>query len=81
MSHNIARHLIGHLAGKPKDYRPLLYRWRGGMRSHSFATVLAAVGSRVTVLAGRYKTYQAHVIRELDASPRTAGVTPRKRRR
>ncbi len=70
VSLNIARHLAGHLADKPKDYRPLLYCWRGGMRSNSFATVLAAVGWRVTVLAGGYKTYRAHVIRELDAVPR-----------
>lgn len=40
------------------------------MRSHSFATVLAAVGWRMTVLAGGYKTYRAHVVRELDAVPR-----------
>jgi tRNA 2-selenouridine synthase len=70
VSRNIAGHLAGRLADKPKDYRPFLYCWRGGMRSNSFATVLAAVGWRVTVLAGGYKTYRAHVVRELDAVPR-----------
>jgi tRNA 2-selenouridine synthase len=70
VSQNIARHLAGHLADKGKDYRPLLYCWRGGMRSRSFATVLAATGWRVTVLAGGYKTYRAHVARQLDAVPR-----------
>lgn len=70
VSQNIAQHLAGHLADRRKDYRPLLYCWHGEMRSHSFATVLAAVGWRVTVLAGGYKTYRAHVVRELDAVPR-----------
>jgi HEAT repeat protein/rhodanese-related sulfurtransferase len=59
VSRNIARHLAGHLADKGKDYRPLVYCWRGGMRSHGFATVLAAIGWGVTVLAGGYKTYRA----------------------
>jgi tRNA 2-selenouridine synthase len=68
-SSNIAGHLREHFAAKGKDYRPFLYCWRGGQRSAAFATVLAQVGWRVTVLTGGYKTYRAHVRRELEAQP------------
>ncbi len=71
VARNIGLHLATHFADRPRDYRPLVYCWRGGQRSASFATVLAAVGWRVTVLKGGYKTYRAHVLSELDAqSPR-----------
>lgn len=69
VSENIARHLRNHFADKPKGYRPFLYCWRGGQRSASLALVLAQVGWRVTVLSGGYRTYRAHVLRELDAVP------------
>ena len=69
VSANIARHLAAHFAAKGRDYRPLVYCWRGGQRSASLATVLAAVGWRVTVLRGGYKTYRAHVRGRLDAAP------------
>lgn len=69
VSVNIARHLREHFAEKWKDYRPLVYCWRGGQRSASLATVLAQVGWRVMVLRGGYKTYRAHVIREMEALP------------
>jgi tRNA 2-selenouridine synthase len=69
VSVNIAHHLRHHLADKGKDYRPLIYCWRGGQRSASMATVLTQVGWRVTVLRGGYKTYRTHVRRELQALP------------
>src|SRR5436190_6879021 len=56
VARNIARHLDGPLRDAPKDFRPLVYCWRGGMRSAAMATVLAQVGWRVTVLRGGYKT-------------------------
>ena len=69
ISANIARFLATHLADKPKAYRPLVYCWRGGMRSGSFCHVLAQIGWRVTVLEGGYKTYRERVRTELDAAP------------
>ena len=69
VSVNIARHLREHFADKGKEYRPLVYCWRGGQRSASLATVLAQVGWRVTVLQGGYKTYRGHVRRELELLP------------
>ena len=66
VSQNIGRHLQAHFADKAKDYRPLVYCWRGGQRSASIATVLSQIGWRVTVLQGGYKTYRAHVQRHAD---------------
>jgi tRNA 2-selenouridine synthase len=69
VSANIGRHLRDTFTDKERDYKPLIYCWRGGQRSASLATVLAHVGWRVTVLRGGYKTYRAHVRRELDRLP------------
>ncbi len=70
VSSNIGRHLREYFAGKSKEYRPLVYCWRGGQRSASLATVLSQVGWRVALLRGGYKTYRRHVRRELEALPR-----------
>lgn len=62
VSANIARHLETHFAGKGRDYRPLLYCWRGGQRSGSLALVLGEIGWETAVLAGGYKAYRARVV-------------------
>jgi tRNA 2-selenouridine synthase len=69
VSRNVARHLDDHFAARPKEYRPLLYCWRGGQRSGSFALVLSQVGFRVGVLAGGYKTYRGEVMDGLRERP------------
>jgi tRNA 2-selenouridine synthase len=33
VARNIARHIETSFAGKPKNWRPLIYCWRGGQRS------------------------------------------------
>ena len=35
ISRNVARYLEGELQDRPRDWAPLLYCWRGGMRSGS----------------------------------------------
>ncbi len=62
VSRNVARHLDEHFADKPKEYRPLVYCWRGGQRSGSFAIILSQIGFRATVLSGGYKTYRGQVM-------------------
>ena len=62
VSRNIAGHLNETLSHKPSDYRPLIYCWRGGMRSGSMATILKEVGWRVSVLDGGYKTWRRAVV-------------------
>jgi tRNA 2-selenouridine synthase len=44
VARNIAQHLETALADKPKSWRPLVYCWRGGMRSNAMATILSSVG-------------------------------------
>lgn len=68
VARNAAHHLQTTLSDKPKRFRPLVYCWRGGMRSNSMATILAAVGWPVAVLEGGYQTWRRAVIAGIDAA-------------
>lgn len=70
VSRNIARHIDDHFVAKGKDYRPLVYCWRGGQRSGSLATILTQIGFRVSVLHGGYKTYRGEVMDGLRDLPK-----------
>ncbi|WP_308918330.1 tRNA 2-selenouridine(34) synthase MnmH [Jannaschia sp. LMIT008] len=61
VSRNAACHLEGPLADRDGSWRPLIYCWRGGQRSGSFATILSQVGWRVEVLDGGYRSYRRAV--------------------
>ena len=65
VAQNVARHLQGPLAGKSGGWRPLVYCWRGGQRSGSFALILSQVGWRVETVAGGYKAWRGLVVRAL----------------
>lgn len=69
VSRNIARHLETALSDKPRNYRPLVYCWRGGNRSGAFATVLRAIGWHAAQLEGGYKAFRRHVIAQLETLP------------
>lgn len=69
VSRNIARHIDEHVIGLGRDWRPLVYCWRGGQRSGSFSIVLAQIGFRVKQLQGGYKAWRALVREELDHLP------------
>src|SRR3989338_4332761 len=56
---NASRHLQGPLADKPGGWRPVVYCWRGGQRSGSFASILSQIGWRVELIAGGYKAWRA----------------------
>ncbi|WP_055664114.1 tRNA 2-selenouridine(34) synthase MnmH, partial [Jannaschia seosinensis] len=58
VSRNAAAHLEGPLADRDGGWRPLVYCWRGGQRSGSFASILEQIGWRVGVLEGGYKAYR-----------------------
>ncbi|WP_444460317.1 tRNA 2-selenouridine(34) synthase MnmH [Rhodobacter capsulatus] len=62
---NVAAHLEGPLADKTGGWRPLVYCWRGGQRSGSFATILRAVGWRTELLEGGYKSWRRLVLETL----------------
>lgn len=67
VSRNIARHLETALADKPKQFRPLVYCWRGGMRSQSMALVLASVGWKPMLIEGGYRTWRRQVVEAQEA--------------
>lgn len=69
VARNAADHLLGPLADKPGGWRPLVYCWRGGQRSGSFATILAQIGWRVETIAGGYKAWRALVVRAIYDTP------------
>ncbi|MDB5792867.1 MAG: tRNA 2-selenouridine synthase [Massilia sp.] len=69
VAHNIARHLETQFADKPRDWKPLVYCWRGGNRSGALAHILAKVGWPAIQLDGGYKAYRAHVSSALDDPP------------
>lgn len=66
---NVSRHLLEKLADKPGGWRPLVYCWRGGQRSGSFALILQQVGWRVEIIAGGYKAWRALVVKALYDTP------------
>lgn len=61
VARNVADHLAGPLADMEGSWRPLLYCWRGGQRSNSFASILSQIGWRTEVIKGGYQTYRRHV--------------------
>jgi tRNA 2-selenouridine synthase len=69
VARNAARHLEEVLIDRPGGWRPLVYCWRGGQRSGSFATILSQVGWRAETLAGGYKTYRSLVVKALYDTP------------
>lgn len=66
VSANLARHLQETFADKPANWKPLVYCWRGGLRSGSMVTWLRLVGWDAQQLANGYKSYRAHVIELID---------------
>lgn len=73
VARNIAAHVERELALTKRDWRPLVYCWRGGQRSGALATVLDHIGFQVQVLEGGYREFRRAVIGQLDTLP--AGLT------
>lgn len=69
VARNAAAHLEGPLADKPGGWQPLVYCWRGGQRSGSFASILSQIGWRVETVAGGYKSYRSLVVQALYDAP------------
>lgn len=64
---NIAAHIERELLDTPKSWQPLVYCWRGGNRSGALATILGAIGFKVTLVEGGYKAYRTAVLADLPA--------------
>jgi len=65
---NLARHLDGYFGDKPASWKPLIYCWRGGLRSGSMVTWMRLVGWKAEQLTGGYKSFRRHVIDQIDAA-------------
>ena len=66
---NIAAHIEALFADKPRDWRPLVYCWRGGGRSGSMVHVLRQVGWDAQRLEGGYKAFRRQVVADLEVLP------------
>lgn len=69
VARNIAALIEGRFADMPREWRPLVYCWRGGSRSGSLTTVMQQIGWRVRRLEGGYKAYRHAVLAELAQRP------------
>ncbi len=69
IARNIAHHLENFFDDRPKQWKPLVYCWRGGQRSGAMAHILAQVGWSTGRLEGGYKTYRRHVMAEIETLP------------
>ena len=69
VARNAAQHIEGPLADHPGGWRPLIYCWRGGQRSGSFASILAQIGWRAETLDGGYRSYRRLVVQTLYDNP------------
>jgi tRNA 2-selenouridine synthase len=71
IARNIAHHLDNQFSDRPKQWKPLVYCWRGGQRSGAMAHILAQVGWSTGRLEGGYKTYRRQVMADIETLPDT----------
>ena len=68
ITRNIHQHLATTLAEKAYSFAPLIYCWRGNLRSHSMALIFRSIGWRGRVLEGGYKAWRRFLIYNLEPS-------------
>jgi tRNA 2-selenouridine synthase len=69
VARNIARYVAEQFQQHPKQWRPLIYCWRGGQRSGAFTHILREIGWAAQRLEGGYKSWRHHVIEALHTIP------------
>jgi len=69
VARNIAAHLETTFADRPRNWRPLIYCWRGGKRSASMTTWFNMIGWRARQLDGGYKSYRHKIVEALGTLP------------
>ena len=67
VARNIAAHIEREVLGKPRNWQPLLYCWRGGKRSGSLALILGQIGFKVHLIEGGYKAFRRAMLADLPA--------------
>ncbi len=58
VARNAAAHIETRLMERDGGWRPLVYCWRGGQRSGSFASILSQIGWRTETVEGGYQRYR-----------------------
>lgn len=66
ISKNVSRFLQMDSFVRDKSWHPLIYCWRGGMRSGSLAIIMSQIGWQVHQLQGGYKAYRRMILEELE---------------
>jgi tRNA 2-selenouridine synthase len=66
VARNVAAHIEAHCQDKNKNWRPLIYCWRGGKRSGSLALILGQIGFDVHLIEGGYKAFRAEMLLDLE---------------
>ncbi|WP_114653001.1 tRNA 2-selenouridine(34) synthase MnmH [Polynucleobacter necessarius] len=66
VSRNIANHLENSLIDFSREWRPLIYCWRGGERSGAFTHILNRIGWKAMQLQSGYQGFRRVVIDGLD---------------
>ncbi len=69
VARNIGNHIESRFVEQGRDWKPLVYCWRGGNRSGAMATILARIGWPAVQLDGGYKEYRRHVNAALTTLP------------
>jgi tRNA 2-selenouridine synthase len=69
VARNIASHLEVKLKDKNRNWKPLVYCWRGGKRSGAMAHILRDIGWDARTLEGGYKAYRRWVLEQLARVP------------
>ena len=69
VARNIAHHLETLFADRPRNWRPLVYCWRGGKRSGSMTAWFNMIGWQARQLDGGYKAYRQRVLEDLEKWP------------
>lgn len=66
---NIAQHIGSALKDADRNFRPLVYCWRGGQRSGAMARIFSEIGWQTDLVDGGYKRYRKQVLDGLDSLP------------
>jgi tRNA 2-selenouridine synthase len=69
VARNIAFHVENTFGRNDRDWKPLVYCWRGGKRSGAMAHVLREIGWDAATLEGGYRSYRRWVVAQLESVP------------
>ena len=66
---NIARHIEEKFAAHGRNWRPLVYCWRGGKRIGAMAHILSEIGWHAAQLEGADRAYRREILAQLGTLP------------